>query len=442
MNDTYGSAQISIDQSSGSTNLEAGAVAEIRYELTEEHQPAIQHHREKFFIPIGRSIKPVDVRLRVGEWSLKVEFPTGYIERSNFVVREGKINVVKVLCSPLEDTVLSNRHVVSRKFGNRLALPKKLAPWIATGLETIGLDNLEGDGFLAKSIKSLTGIGRSSGSVAILECGGSKQITWKTIIEFQSSNEQAADLEIPTFAEMPLQSDGRSAQFTVPPLPNQPSSRFWGLLKYDDTLSLVALPWPWGSNSDQSREGFIHGSASFGPDNKTNIRVFVDDPMINVMLSYLIIDQLDNAALIVEQARSKLYDKISNPVAAAGGGYVLLATSLRGEDLEWRSWIANLADWFEFVPDGAILEGSMLLNGPKEMRDFERAAERFLQAYDRGLPFYTVGISWLLSGLRVLRAQYPQLEEPYTHVKKIATMTDLTNPFTTLRLPARSVRET
>jgi len=53
-----------------------------------------------------------------------------------------------------------------------------------------------------------------------------------------------------------------------------------------------------------------------------------------------------------------------NPFAAMAGVYVLLAVNgLRGSPSnEWKGWIANLANMFEWLPDGSIQLAWLKLN--------------------------------------------------------------------------------
>ncbi len=47
-----------------------------------------------------------------------------------------------------------------------------------------------------------------------------------------------------------------------------------------------------------------------------------------------------------------MQSKVRDPYAATVGGYLLLR--LERFDLT-RSWAGNLANWFEFLPDGCVI---------------------------------------------------------------------------------------
>ena len=85
-----------------------------------------------------------------------------------------------------------------------------------------------------------------------------------------------------------------------------------------------------------------------------------------------------------------LFIKMSNPLAAAAGGYVLLATEQGTEPNDWHRWIENLCNWFEWLPDGAILHASLKLRHQYSDGDLDEARRMLIEAYRRGLPFYSV----------------------------------------------------
>jgi hypothetical protein len=103
----------------------------------------------------------------------------------------------------------------------------------------------------------------------------------------------------------------------------------------------------------------------------------------------------EHAALLVsgEEAESLLYRKISDPIGAAVGGYVLL----RLNELErTHDWTQNLASWFQWLPDGVVIAGERAAMAG----DHLLALNYFLQVGQRGLPLFTDGFSILVSRLR------------------------------------------
>jgi len=123
----------------------------------------------------------------------------------------------------------------------------------------------------------------------------------------------------------------------------------------------------------------------------------------DALLGYLSRGAIPAATSLIEHepqlAELMLRDKLSDPYAAAIGGYYLL----RIGDIEerMRSWPANLANRMNWMSDGPIIRGWQLLTGARPRKD-ETARDRFLQAVERGLPVYAEGLRLLIDGLKVI----------------------------------------
>ncbi len=105
---------------------------------------------------------------------------------------------------------------------------------------------------------------------------------------------------------------------------------------------------------------------------------------------------LSNAA----EAEELLYQKMRNPVTAAIGGYFLLKI---GELDRLHDWANNLANWFTWLPDGAIIHATQLLNKKeKRKKDIDLIRKRLLQAAGEGIPVYSEGLRLLEKGLTQL----------------------------------------
>lgn len=96
-----------------------------------------------------------------------------------------------------------------------------------------------------------------------------------------------------------------------------------------------------------------------------------------------------------DQAEGMLRSKRQDPIAATIGAYLLLRT---GELERLHDWPRNLAKWFEWLPDGAVIAGE--LSAREERAD--EALTFFTTAVRRGLPIFTDGYSILVSRLRQL----------------------------------------
>lgn len=120
---------------------------------------------------------------------------------------------------------------------------------------------------------------------------------------------------------------------------------------------------------------------------------FSQFPRSSLMLEYLAAGSYDFAVELVKDAEAMLFQKISNPIEAALGGYVLL----RLGDLEHlHDWPTNLCNWFTGLADGAIIAAEL---AAKKNRHTE-ALDLFLEAGRRGLPLFKEGLSVLVSRLR------------------------------------------
>lgn len=209
-------------------------------------------------------------------------------------------------------------------------------------------------------------------------------------------------------------------------------AHYWAIAEAPSGSSLLSLPVPWYDKDGSSRDvGILVRHVS---DDSSLAEVAVRDPDIAAMLGYLRNNRLTEAAFVAKDYERWLWSKRRNPFAAAAGGYVLLATQLGFENAPWTDWIRNLNAWFPTIPDGAVLEGYMCLNGPKPLRDFERAAECFQSAFERGIPHYTIGLSWLRSGLRSLAGDFGHLRDAAETVSLASRLSETSQVFSSFRL--------
>ncbi len=96
-------------------------------------------------------------------------------------------------------------------------------------------------------------------------------------------------------------------------------------------------------------------------------------------------------------AERLLYEKRQHPISAAVGAYALL----RLGDLERLSdWSANLMNGFEWLPDGAAVRGEHLARIGKH----QEALAAFCTLRERGLPYFSDGLSYAIDRLRCYRS--------------------------------------
>ncbi len=205
------------------------------------------------------------------------------------------------------------------------------------------------------------------------------------------------------------------------------------------------LPIPWKLYSGNmakiealvSKIPFISDKIS---DEGGRISLSVRDNLIVSVLGYLNIGEL-SAALSSWEPASKygvelLQYKLFNPFAATAGGYALLkgTTDFENQSFYWYKWINNLWEYFPWLPDGAILNGWLKFYQRKN-NYLEDARNLFLEAFYRGIPYYSKGVEMLLDGLQIISSinEYKKDEEikkVLNLVQKLALRVDVDQPFT------------
>jgi hypothetical protein len=204
-----------------------------------------------------------------------------------------------------------------------------------------------------------------------------------------------------------------------------------------DAVELVSLPTPWPL-AYQGREAVIEivvqqnvGAGEFATS------ITVRDDRLGVLLGFLASGALGAAREIAETAQDFLADKQVNPLAAAAGAYALVGTVRDTHTHDWHAWVSNLCNWFPDVPDGAIQRAQLDLRLRRTPDDLASARHWFKEAYHRGLPFYSMGMRWLLDGLEKLGRSDPEAETMRRAVHRLAWRIHPLSPFTILRLERR-----
>lgn len=214
------------------------------------------------------------------------------------------------------------------------------------------------------------------------------------------------------------------------------------IIATNDSVELASLPLPW---IDQMtlEPSEIELAIDKSKAQLSRTSVTLQDPVYFGLLSYL---KSGARAVAAQVARTGpagenmlvdiLRSKFANPLAAAAATYALLSAKDLREEQHWHSWIDNLANYFEDIPDGAILAGRFAIASGRRSR--EDAKRDFLRGFERGLPFYSLGLTWLLEGLR----QFSDPEEDKDCiaaadlVRQVALRSDVEQVFTVLRFYA------
>lgn len=167
------------------------------------------------------------------------------------------------------------------------------------------------------------------------------------------------------------------------------------------------------------------------------LTVATNDNLAEATLGYLTVGAMQHAGQISDQAEGLLYRKMQNPAGAAIGGYFLLRTS----NLErLHNWPQNLANWMQWMPDGALIHAWQLIREQQESHEpvparLDEARELLLVTVERGLPVYTEGLRLLVSGLKLFDFQAEgtdtEIRNALDRIRPFVAAADLTQPTTT-----------
>ena len=228
--------------------------------------------------------------------------------------------------------------------------------------------------------------------------------------------------------------------------------RAYGLL-HDGILPwLIALPVPWPVVDDGSWADVMVTIDRSNP-LRSSVDVVPRDGTMADLLAFLRRGDMRAATTLLAQARDRLFGKVSNPLAAAAGGLVLVQArrwlgESRGPDLEAAmqgdlgTWLSNLRDWNPWLLDGAILSAwKSLLDAPDEI---DGPRDDLLKAASGGLPLYTGSFRLLVDGLRAIDARLKKEERADPEIAAVlkrldlsAMRVDMRQVFTTIRLTDR-----
>jgi len=120
-------------------------------------------------------------------------------------------------------------------------------------------------------------------------------------------------------------------------------------------------------------------------------------------------------------AATLLQSKMADPVGAAIGGYALLKLNRLDQV---HDWCDNLARRFPNLPDGAIIAGAVAAGRGQ----FDSARAWFREAFERGIPVFSEGLSLLAAEARSL-GEVPRAAE----IARLASVAQLSALCTTIR---------
>jgi hypothetical protein len=195
-----------------------------------------------------------------------------------------------------------------------------------------------------------------------------------------------------------------------------------------DDAYLVTVPWPWRGVSAVDVLVNQRQSPTGSP-----VSVAVHHTAVGGGLGYLAAGALDKAATLFGDTERMLWSKVRDPLGAAAGAYVLIGTERSGLIKNWDEWLGNLRDWFPDLSDGAILWGARRLRTARTPTERDEARNALLEGYRRGLPVYTLGLSWLIEGLSAFPGD-AACEAAALATRQLCWQVDMREPFVVLRL--------
>jgi hypothetical protein len=218
-----------------------------------------------------------------------------------------------------------------------------------------------------------------------------------------------------------------------------PADRYYAAVSRRQSIELVSLPIPWRVVTT-GREAEIEIAVQQpAEDGGFCASATAADEQLGMLLGFLSSGSLPTVRQMAEAARDMLYGKYENPLAAAAGGYALVGTAHEAVDKEWHGWVGNLMRSFAWIPDGAIQWGQLRLRMRRDANDIKEARDAFKTAYGRGLPFYSMGMRWLMDGLEWFSRDDAEAKTMLENVRQLAWRTNYQQPFTILKLGGDSV---
>jgi hypothetical protein len=258
----------------------------------------------------------------------------------------------------------------------------------------------------------------------------------------QTLNPTSVQVLAPTFI------NEQAASFILQPQGLPLGSRHYGIVDRSGTIDLFCLPIPWNrlDRAYNLKEASIDIAVPLA--REEYVGVAVHDPDLGTLLGYIATGRLPLANVITRegtdahtQMMNVLYRKVDNPFAAAASAYVLLQSD-PAPNADWHPWVTNLAIWFPWLPDGAVLEGAIRLKFAATDEDVLAASESFLNAWNRGIPMFAPVLRLLLDGVSTLvgdpDTNSEKLEGVLPKIRSLARAMATDQAFTSLRFGVRA----
>lgn len=261
---------------------------------------------------------------------------------------------------------------------------------------------------------------------------------------------KSANIDLPEDAEAmgdPTQKKGGRSRRVFAWLRAHPAS---------DKVCIACIPRDWTvTRSGREADMRVVVSAQPTTPSRLHMKLAVHDPDVASVLGFLQTGDLDNAERLTRQSIDYLDQKFHNPYAAAASAYVLVHSRDADQSPPWQGWVNKLARQFPGIPDGAILQATLLLQrgeqgtlleqGTRGSADWRRAfttcRQLVLQAICGGPPVFKLGIKLLAENIDILRNLERELGEPTEELTRASELArwmllrvDTSQSFTVFRI--------
>ncbi|HEX5885255.1 MAG TPA: hypothetical protein VFY67_12010 [Pyrinomonadaceae bacterium] len=218
-------------------------------------------------------------------------------------------------------------------------------------------------------------------------------------------------------------------------LPREHLPRWYSLVTGSKQMKLLSLPIPW-FNLKTEEELPVEVLVQESNDGDLTASFSISDTDLCTALGYMSRGALRAAAQLVDQAEAvdMLFQKFTNPLGAAGGAYILLGTEPVTQRRPWHDWVQNLMNYFPWLPDGAIQYAWLQLRQSPSKENRDRARQALITAFRRGVPYYTLGLQWMVDGLTLLGEDDQEAQRMLQAVQQISWRSDTSQTFTSIAL--------
>lgn len=215
--------------------------------------------------------------------------------------------------------------------------------------------------------------------------------------------------------------------------------RVWVVAAASGGRRIHSLPAPWPIEASGRTMVFTTGIGDAGWP-RSGIRL--QDDRFAGLVAYLANGTVATAARLLRGDDDQLLDlasetlrgKRGNPLGAAAAAYVLVGSSNLSRPEPWHDWVANLGRLFPWLPDASILVARLKLLTARSEEEAREALVPVRRALGVGLPYYSVGLGWLLATMAFFEDD-DLVAKVLPSVRRVSASLDMDAPFTTLDIP-------